>query len=172
MLPPIAMVVDGMHFHHKWFYMPHFSSCERAGAPCRCAAWGRVSFMPRLCEGFCSCRRHDLGEQASLLLSQLQRSCCCSPILLKTFWHGSRFALGCEFFAIKNNRNLLDHTHSSQTFPTHSPFADAQMHRPQHGTKFPELPGCCFPQLHKGEQTLYLQCPVPSVSSPSSEGVL
>ncbi|XP_050185286.1 cotranscriptional regulator FAM172A isoform X4 [Myiozetetes cayanensis] len=29
--------------------------------------------------------------------------------------------------------------------------ADIQMHGPQHGTKLPELPGCWFPQLHKGK---------------------
>lgn len=84
-LPPIAMAVDGMRCLHKWIYMPHFSSCERAGTRYQCAAWGKVSFMPRLCEGFRSCRRHDLGEQASLLLLQLQRSCCCSSVLLKKF---------------------------------------------------------------------------------------
>lgn len=35
----------------------------------------------------------------------LERCCHCSPVLLKTFQHGSRLALGCEFLAIKSSKS-------------------------------------------------------------------
>lgn len=55
-----------------WISILHISSCRRAGAAALCVAWGRVSSTQGLSAGFSSCRRHNPGEQASLLFSQLQ----------------------------------------------------------------------------------------------------
>lgn len=149
------MVVDGMHFHHGgcWVCVPHFSSCQNAGASAPCAVWGRVSSPRGLCPGFCSCRRHDPGEQASLLLSQLQllsRSCFAEGFLARKQvpWKCDTavFLPWCVSSLWGEEVNL-----PSRTVPPHHPVADIQRHRPQHGAKLPELPGCWFPQLHEGE---------------------